>query len=123
MMTGHVNINLEAVLPLSIFGADGEKHEIEAIIDTGYSGFLALPDAFLALLDLTPSGSEQLTLADGSVINTDIYEVIILWEGQPQKLQVDALASESLVGMALLKGYDIHIRAVVGGTVTITPIH
>ena len=121
-MIGHVNINLEAVLPLSVFGADGEARQIEAVIDTGYSCFLALPAAFLVALGLTPVGSEQLTLADGSEINTDVYEVRILWEGQPLTLQVDALDSQSLVGMALLKGNDINIRAEVNGPVTITPI-
>ena len=78
---------------------------------------------FLLPLGLNAVGSAQLTLADGTEINTDIYEVTILWEGQPLTLQVDALDSESLVGMALLKGYDLHIRAVVEGPVTITPVH
>jgi clan AA aspartic protease len=123
MMTGYVNINLEAVLPLSVFGADGQVREIIAVIDTGYSCFLALPVVILTALGLAPVGSEQLTLADGSEIDTDVYEVTILWEGQPRTLQVDALDSQSLVGMALLKGYDIQIHAVVNGVVTITPIH
>ena len=123
MITDHVNGNLAAVLALSIFGVDGVAREINAVIDTGYSGFLALPAALLTSLGCKLSGSAQLTLADGSEINSDVYEVTILWEGQPRTLQVDALDAESLVGMALLKGYDVHIRAVVNGPVTITPIH
>jgi clan AA aspartic protease len=122
MITGHVNVNLEAVLTLSVFGADGSAHQTEALIDTGYSGFLALPAAYMALLGLSPSGSAQLTLADGSEINSDVYEVTVIWEGQQLTLQVDALDSQSLIGMALLKGYDLQIRAEVNGTVTITPI-
>lgn len=121
-MTGHVNKNLEAVLALSIFGADGVASEITAVMDTGYSGFLALPAALLILLGCKLSGSAQLTLADGSEINSDVYEATILWEGHPLKLQVDVLEAESLVGMALLKGHDLQIRAEVNGPVTITPI-
>jgi clan AA aspartic protease len=122
MITGYVNVNLEAVLAISIFGADGVAQEINAVIDTGYSGFLALPTALLISLGCRLSGSAQLTLADGSEINSDVYEATILWEGHPLKLRVDALEAESLVGMALLKGYDIQIRAAVDGPVTITPI-
>ena len=123
MITGHVNINLEAILPLSIFGADGVVREINAVIDTGYSGFLALPAAILTSLGCKLSGSAQLTLADGSAISSDVYEATILWKGQSRTLQVDDLQAGALVGMALFKGYDIHIRAEVNGPVTITPIH
>jgi predicted aspartyl protease len=45
MMTGIVNVDLEAVLRLSVRDAAGHSHDVEAVIDTGFNGFLTLPPA------------------------------------------------------------------------------
>ena len=42
MISGRVNENREAVISLTLIGLVGEKHEIEAVIDTGFSGDLTL---------------------------------------------------------------------------------
>jgi predicted aspartyl protease len=50
MMTGIVNVDLEAVLRLSVRDAAGHSHDVEAVIDTGFNGFLTLPPALVAAL-------------------------------------------------------------------------
>jgi hypothetical protein len=43
MMQGWVNRNCEAMLPIVVGRDDAPKQMIEALIDTGFSGFLSLP--------------------------------------------------------------------------------
>ena len=52
MIEGFVNTNHEAVLPLSLRGPEGQTREVNAVIDTGYSGSLPLPPALVAELEL-----------------------------------------------------------------------
>ncbi len=43
MIEGVVNAAYEAVVTLSLQSPSGQAREIEAVIDTGYSGFLTPP--------------------------------------------------------------------------------
>ena len=52
MITGVVNANREAVISLVVIGPDGQQSEIEAIIDTGFSGFPTLPPPLVTTLGL-----------------------------------------------------------------------
>ena len=48
MIEGFVNANREAIVPLSLRGPEGQTREVNAVIDTGYSGALTLPPALVA---------------------------------------------------------------------------
>jgi clan AA aspartic protease len=119
MISGRINSRLEAVISLSVIGSQGEVREVEAVIDTGFSDYLTLPVEVVTALGLSSIGVEQLTLADGSEITADLCPVTIIWDGQPRAVEADTLESEALVGMALMKGYDLNARIAVGGRVTI----
>ena len=41
MITGAVNARLDACIPLFVEDGSGQTHPLEAVIDTGFSGFLA----------------------------------------------------------------------------------
>ena len=43
MIEGVVNAAYEAVIRLSLRGPSGQAREIDAVIDTGFNGFLTLP--------------------------------------------------------------------------------
>lgn len=120
MITGYLNTKLEAVIALEVFGADGQPHTIEAVIDTGYSSFLTLPASVVSALGLNSIGNEQLTLADGSEIVSAICQATIIWDGQLSDIAVDTLETMPLIGMAMMSGYDLSARIVVGGRVTLT---
>ncbi|MBA2450995.1 MAG: hypothetical protein H0V51_23525 [Chloroflexi bacterium] len=45
-----VNAALEATIRLTVEGASGQAHEVEAVVDTGFSGFLTLPPTLITLL-------------------------------------------------------------------------
>ena len=121
MITCHINSKLEAIIAITIVAKDGKIREFEALVDTGYTGFLTLPLAILAELNLEIFASGRLTMADGHAVDVDLYQATILWDGQPRTIEVDALESEVLVGMSLLEGYDLHVHTVVDGQITINP--
>ena len=52
MIEGVVNANYEPVISLSVQGPSGQKREIEAVVDTGFNGFLTLPPALVSELGL-----------------------------------------------------------------------
>ena len=43
MITGFVNIEFEPIIPLLIRHAEGKIFTQEAIVDTGFNGWLSLP--------------------------------------------------------------------------------
>ena len=52
MITGVVTADRQVVIPLTVRGPTGQEQQIEAIIDTGFDGWLSLPSSLIALLGL-----------------------------------------------------------------------
>jgi predicted aspartyl protease len=52
MMTGTVNAELEPLLRLTVRDVHGQPNQVEAVIDTGFNGFLTLPPALLTTFGL-----------------------------------------------------------------------
>lgn len=72
MIVGKVR-RREAVIPLTVIGSDRRLAKIEAVIDTGYTGWLTLPPELIESLSLRWDGIGQGTLADKSVVVYDVY--------------------------------------------------
>lgn len=56
MITGVVNVDCEATIRLVVRGPNGQQCEVEAVIDTGFSGFLTLPTTIITSLGLAWRG-------------------------------------------------------------------
>lgn len=119
MITGVVNANREAVIPLVVIGPNGQQHEIEAIIDTGFTGFLTLPPSLVTSLELRWLCRQPGILADGKVNDFDVYVVTVVWDGQPRTVEVEEANTEPLAGMSLLDNSALRINILPGGTVTV----
>ncbi len=59
-----MNASREAVIRLAVQGPSGQARDIEAVIDTGYSGTLTLPSSMVAELALA-AATGIMTITDG----------------------------------------------------------
>jgi clan AA aspartic protease len=118
MMQGKVNQNCEATLSITVRNVDIMK-SIDAVIDTGFSGFLTFPPGIIAELDLAWKGRDIATLGDGTACIFEVYIASVIWDGAYRTIDINESETVALIGMRLLRGYDLKIRTIEGGLVTI----
>jgi clan AA aspartic protease len=118
MITGAVKSN-EARIRLKVKGRRGREQDVEAVIDSGYSGALTLPPALITSLGLRWRSVGRATLADGSMCVFQVYTGKVLWEGKVRTILVDEADTDPLVGMRLLRGHELKMQVRARGKVTI----
>ena len=119
MIEGVVNSAYEPVVTLAVHGPSGQTSEIEAVVDTGFTGFLTVTPALAAELRLDFRGTSRATLADGSEVTLPAYGIAVLWDGQPRYVEADAADATPLVGMRMLDRHNLNIEVERGGRVVI----
>src|SRR5438128_2473380 len=119
MITGVVNADREAVIQVIVRDANGQDHQYEAVVDTGYTGWLTLPPNVVAALGLTWRERGGATLADGSQALFDVYDATVVWDGQPITIPVDVIDADPLVGMSLMYGYELVMPILDGAIFTL----
>ena len=119
MIEGVVNDAYEAFVALSLQGPAGQVQDVEAVIDTGYSGFLTLPTALVTELRLPFAYVGRAFLANDDEVSFDVHDATVLWDGQPRPIKADATGSTPLAGMLLLDRHDLNIEVESGGRVVI----
>ena len=122
MPTGSVNAKPEAILPLRVRGPSGLVRDVEALIDTGYSGVIVLPGPLVTLLGLPKRRSVDVRLGDGTVRRFDVFAAELEWDGQWQTVAVSAIGHRAIIGMELLVGHSVRLDVAPGGVVEIVPI-
>ena len=119
MIEGVVNAAYEPVVSLRVQGSSGDTMEIEAVVDTGFTGFLTLPPALTTDLRLRYRGRGWATLADGSEVPFDVYGVTVLWDGLPRHIEADEADNTPLIGMRMLDRHNLNIDVEDSGSVVI----
>jgi clan AA aspartic protease len=119
MMQGIVDQNCEVTLRVVVGNSGSQRQVIDAVIDTGFTGFLTLPLSVLTSLNLRAYRREQGILGDGSTCIFDVYRCQINWDGEFQPIDVNASETTPLIGMSLLYGYRVQFDAIAGGMVSI----
>jgi predicted aspartyl protease len=120
-MDGVFNHRLEAVVAVPLVGRDGRQLAIEAIIDTGFTGFLTINSATAAALGFPIRGQMRALLADGSETVLDVCTATATLFGVARKFDAQIVESTSLVGMKLLQGTRVSMYVVERGRVEIRP--
>jgi clan AA aspartic protease len=119
MITGRVNASLEATVRLSLRSSQGNETVVEAVVDTGFSGFLTLPPDLVEELGLKFHKRGQAVLGDGSTVVFDTYEAVILWNGRARRIAIDAAEVDPLLGVRLLYGHELSVEFIEDGDVVV----
>ena len=119
MITGKITTNREAIIELEVIGSNQRTEKVEAVIDTGFNGYLTLPNDLINYLKLQRAGSRYVTLGDGNVVVLDVYLAMVLWHGQQREVLALQADGGPLIGMSLLYGNRVMLEVVENGAVTI----
>jgi len=104
---------------LKVKGQRGREQEIDAVIDSGFTGALTLPPALITNLGLRFRSVDRATLADGSTCVFQVYAGKLLWDGKVRTILVAQADADPLVGMRLLRGHELKMQIRAGGKVII----
>ena len=119
MIQGAVTAAYEAVITLAVQGPSGQRREIEAVVDTGFNGYLTLPPALASALGLSFVTTNPVLLADGGEATFDVYRATVLWDGRLRDVDAHLSDTTPLVGMRLLDGSRLSVDVADGGRVVI----
>lgn len=119
MITGTVTANREAVIHLEVKGPNLQVQCIEAVIDTGFNGFLTLPNSLIISLGLPLVGNRRAMLGDGNTVVLDVYLAIVIWHEQEREVLALQADGGPLVGMSLLYGSRLTLDISEDGAVCI----
>lgn len=122
MMTGRVTAVCEATLRLTVIGPDHDQLAVESVVDTGFNGFLTLPNDVVRALSLPLVGHRRVTLGDGSTVILELYIATVLWHERARDVVVLQAEGGPLVGMGLLYGSRVVLHVVDDGDVSIEPM-
>ena len=59
MITGIVSADYEPIIRLTLQDSNGQEHEREAVVDTGFTGWLTLPPNVIAGLGFSWNGEQR----------------------------------------------------------------
>jgi clan AA aspartic protease len=121
VITGTV-VNRRASVPLVIRGPTGLEATAEAVLDTGFNGFLTLPASAIAALGLPFRTRFRAGLGDGSVVQLAVHAAVVMWDGVWRDVEVLVANRPPLLGTALLNGHEVTIRFADGELITIRPL-
>ncbi len=112
----------EPHIAVAVAGVGTDFRMVDAVVDTGFTGMLALPNPLVRELGLSHQGQRTVNLAHGSQ-TVQIYGAVVQWFGRPRAAVVHEIDGAPLVGSALLTGCRLTVDFRDGGSVAITPLH
>ena len=119
MIRGSVSQDLEALITVDVEDGNGTSHPLEVILDTGFTGYLVLPQDVIRQLRQAYSGRRSVILASGEQSAVDAYAAIVSWHGRRRDVIVLESSGESLLGMSLLSGSRVTLNVQASGSVLI----
>jgi clan AA aspartic protease len=122
VIIGRVTNARRALIPLRLISQTGEQHTIDLILDTGFTGHLALPPNHIRKLGLVLTGERTVNLAAGNPIRVSVGRVGLIWRDREMDVPLLQSGTQPLLGMALLWGNRITIDAIEDGAVSIVPM-
>ena len=121
MVAGRViahGASLQPIAEVFVYGQSNTRARVQAVVDTGFTQHLTLPVGAITTSNLEFAFKEMLTMAN----DNDVYTASIDWGGRKRQVEIHATEGDPLIGMAMLRDHDLHVRVVPEGPVSIAPI-
>jgi len=122
MIIGRVSATLEPKISLMILDSTDSPLLLDVLIDTGFTGFLALRSDLVEHLGLQRIAKVPVELADGSEVSLHYHFVRIEWRGVVRTVRAIEMDTDPVIGTQLLWGNQLTIDMIVDGVVTVTPL-
>lgn len=117
--TGHIDQDGHLVIPVDLFDRQGRLRRVEAMLDTGFDDFLALPGHWVQRLGLVWAARMPMRVATSEWAHFDVYEATVWWFGARLPIRVLQTQSEILVGTRLLWESQLTAQFWEGGVVSV----
>lgn len=101
MITGIVTAQGTAVIAVSLLALNRTSGTVDAVIDTGFNGFLTLLLPEIARWQFPYEGTMRVVLGNEQPIDLAMFSGTVLWEGQVREGLVLAAEGAPFVGMTL----------------------
>lgn len=110
-MNGWVDVGGRALVRIAVnAAAQSPPMDLDAWIDTGFTGELVLPQTVVEGMRLPQSGTVGAELGDGSSAMMRTYTCLIEWFGRQREIQVVANEGQcSLLGVGLLHDHRLTV--------------
>ena len=96
--------------------------DVEFVIDTGFDGELALPDALVTQLDVSISETRFVQLAGGFRQRCYSYELLLDWNEEKRLVEVLTLDGNPLIGNGLWEEFLLQAENSATGEVSLEPL-
>ena len=92
---------------------------IKTILDTGFSGYLQMQPQQISDLGLQRIGTGRSKFGNGTTALQARYLATIDWDGTQRQAVVQESEGPPLLGMSLLRGHVLVLKAEPGGSITL----
>lgn len=106
---GRIDDRNQLWVKITVVGKHGQQ-EVEALIDTGFTGELQLPLHVAVPLGLSLAGAATYQLADGSLCKQMLFSASVVWGTTTRLITVNVVDTDTaLIGGGLLHGYFLGV--------------
>ena len=106
-----------------VVGPNGRVESFSGTLDTGFTGWVALPGPEIDKLGLRFSHNDVLTLADNETVQAPLYIGEVFLAARWHRVLVVQIGSTPLVGTKITSNSKISIDMIPNGDITYTPIN
>lgn len=119
MIAGRVRGEIDAVIPITVRSRLQSSLAIDAVVDTGFDGFLSLPPNSISSLALLQTAEVFVQLANGCEDKMRGFEAEVDWDETRISIEVAEVDCEPLIGMRMMRGFRLTVDVLDNGTVTV----
>ena len=119
MIRGRVSQLGQALVAIDVLDSNGQLQPVDAVLDTGFTGYLTLPPDSVRSLGLPFAGYRTFELANGESVEFSNYHAMVSWHGRLSDVLVVESDSVPLVGMDLIWNSRVRMEAWADGEVVI----